>query len=102
MLGAAAAAAAGAGVGGAGGSRGGGGGGAAAAGGSVLVQGEGSRNDSDVELGLWEGVCDMKRPAWNCVFQLKDKKIFPARAWQSWERPRKSGVPMMSSAICSE
>ena len=60
VLGAAAAAA---GVGGAGGSRGGGGG-AAAAGGSVLVQGEvGSRNDADVELGLWEGVCDMKRPA---------------------------------------
>ena len=59
----------------AGGSRGGGGGGAAV-GGSVLVQGEvGSRNDADVELGLWEGVCDMKRPAWNCVFQLKDKKI---------------------------
>ena len=86
VLGAAAA-----GVGGAGGSRGGGGGGAAAAwlvggwvggwvggggGGSVLVQGEvGSRNDADVELGQWEGVCDMKRPAWNCVFQLKDKKI---------------------------
>ncbi len=68
-------AATGAGVGGAGGSRGGGGGGAAA-GGSVLVQGEvGSRNDADVELGLWEGVCDMKRPAWTCVFQLKDKKI---------------------------
>ena len=83
MLGAAgsvlgAAAAAGAGVGGAGGSRGGGGGGgaAAAACGSVLVQREvGSRHDADVELGLWEGVCDMKRPAWNCVFQLKDKKI---------------------------
>ena len=83
MLGAAgsvlgAAAAAGAGVGGAGGSRGGGGGGAAAAAacGSVLVQREvGSRHDADVELGLWEGVCDMKRPAWNCVFQLKDKKI---------------------------
>ena len=80
----AAAAAAGAGVGGAGGSRGGGGGGgaaaaaAAAACGSVLVQKEvGSRHDADVELGLWEGVCDidMKRPAWNCVFQLKDKKI---------------------------
>ena len=35
----------------------------------------GSRNDADVELGQWEGVCDMKRPAWNCVFQLKDKKI---------------------------
>ena len=74
----AAAAAAGAGVGGAGGSRGGGGGGgaAAAACGSVLVQREvGSRHDADVELELWEGVCDMKRPAWNCVFQLKDKKI---------------------------
>ncbi len=59
--------AAGAGV--AGGS-GGGGGGGAAGGGSVLVQGEiGSRNDAD------EGVCGMKRPAWNCVFQLKDKQI---------------------------
>ena len=70
VLGAAAAAA------GAGGSRGGGGGAAAAACGSVLVQREvGSRHDADVELGLWEGVCDMKRPAWNCVFQLKDKKI---------------------------
>ena len=113
MLGAAGlvlgAAAAGAGVGGAGGSRGGGGGGAAAAVGSVLVQGEvGSRNDADVELGIWEGVCDMKRPAWNCVFQLKDKKIycnrffFPARTWKSWERPRKRGVPMISSAVCNE
>ena len=49
---------------------------AAAACGSVLVQREvGSRHDADVELGLWEGVCDIKRPAWNCVFQLKDKKI---------------------------
>ena len=45
-------------------------------GGGSSVQGEvGSRNDADVELGQWEGVCDMKRPAWNCVFQLKDKKI---------------------------
>ena len=62
----------------AGGSGGGGGGGAAAAaagGGSVLVQGEiGSRNDADVELRLWEGDC-MKRPAWNCVLQLKDEQI---------------------------
>ena len=51
------------------------GGGAAAGGGSVLVQGEvGSKNDAAVELRLCEGVCDMKRLAWNCVFQLKDKK----------------------------
>ena len=69
VLGAAAAAA------GAGGS-GCGGGGGAAGGGSVLVQGEvGSRNDADVELRLWVGVCDMKRPAWNCVFRLKDEQI---------------------------
>ena len=41
------------------------------------MQGEvGSRNDADVELRLWEGVCDMKRPAWNCVFQLKDEQIY--------------------------
>ena len=41
--------------------------GAAAAGGGgggVFVQGEvGSRNDADVELGFWGGVCDKKRPA---------------------------------------
>ena len=36
---------------------------AAGGGGGVLVQGEvGSRN-ADVELGLWEGVCNKKRPA---------------------------------------
>ena len=44
--------------------------------GVAVVQGEiGSRNDADVELRLWEGDCDMKRPAWNCVFQLKDEQI---------------------------
>ena len=49
---------------------------AAGGGGGVLVQGEvGSRNDADVELGLWGGVCNKKRPAWNCVFQVRDKKI---------------------------
>ena len=30
---------------------------------------------ADVELGLWQGVCDLKLPAWNCVFQLNDRKI---------------------------
>ena len=71
VLGAAGGAGAGAGAAGAAGA-----GATAAACGSVLVQREvGSRHDADVELGLWEGVCDMKRPAWNCVFQLKDKKI---------------------------
>ena len=62
-------------VGGAGAGACGGSGGGAARGGSVLVQGEVGRNDPDVEFGLWGGGCDMKRPAWNCVFQLKDKQI---------------------------
>ena len=65
----------------AGGSGRGSGGGAAAGGGSVLVQGEvGSKNDADVELRLCEGVCDMKRLAWNCVFQLKDKNFSSSSA----------------------
>ena len=41
----------------------------------MLVQGEVGRNDVDVELGLWGGVCDMKRPAWNWVVQIKDELI---------------------------
>ena len=47
----------------------------------ALVQGEvGSKNNADVELRLCEGVCDMKRLAWNCVFQLKDKHFSSSSA----------------------
>ena len=36
----------------------------------MLVQRGVDRNDADVELRSWEGVCDVKRPAWNCLLQL--------------------------------
>ena len=49
---------------------------AAGGGGGVLVQGEvGSRNDAEVEFAICGGVYNKKRPAWNCVFQVRDKKI---------------------------